>query len=119
MTVQSLPLARRNRWAISFADLLLLLLAFFVLLQASGSRRDAMLSHVSRQFGGQPMAQGAALRAAYTHHNNTGTRRTWKEVVAPFTQPLPGSTIQPDPAAVSVYAALLPQYRALEEKHTS
>ena len=38
--------------------------AFFVLLQASGSRRDAMLSQVSRQFGGQPMAQGAALRAA-------------------------------------------------------
>lgn len=64
-------------------------------------------------------ALGAALRAAYTHHNNTGTRRTWKEVVAPFTQPLPGSTIQPDSAAVSVYAALLPQYRALEEKHTS
>lgn len=64
MTAQSLPLARRNRWAISFADLLLLLLAFFVLLQASGSRRDAMLSQVSRQFGGQPMAQGAALRAA-------------------------------------------------------
>ena len=64
-------------------------------------------------------ALGAALRAAYTHHNDTGTRRTWKEVVAPFTQPLPGSTIQPDPAAVSVYAALLPQYKALEEKHTS
>ena len=64
-------------------------------------------------------ALGAALRAAYTHHNDTGARRTWKEVVAPFTQPLPGSTIQPDPAAVSVYAALLPQYRALEEKHTS
>lgn len=56
--------ARRNRWAVSFADLLLLLLAFFVLLQASGSRRDAMLAQVSRQFGGRPMAQGVDLRAA-------------------------------------------------------
>jgi flagellar motor protein MotB len=56
--------ARRNRWAVSFADLLLLLLAFFVLLQASGSRRDAMLSQVSQQFGGRAMRQGVELRAA-------------------------------------------------------
>jgi flagellar motor protein MotB len=56
--------ARRNRWAVSFADLLLLLLAFFVLLQASGSRRDAMLSQISQQFGGRAMRQGVALRAA-------------------------------------------------------
>lgn len=56
--------ARRNRWAVSFADLLLLLLAFFVLLQASGSRRDAMLSQVSQQFGGRAMRQGVALRAS-------------------------------------------------------
>lgn len=64
MTSLSPAIARRNRWAVSFADLLLLLLAFFVLLQASGSRRDAMLAQVSRQFGGQPMAQGVELRAA-------------------------------------------------------
>lgn len=56
--------ARRNRWAVSFADLLLLLLGFFVLLQASGGRRDALLSQVSQQFGGRPMAQGVELRAA-------------------------------------------------------
>ena len=56
--------ARRNRWAISFADLLLLILGFFVMLQASGPRRDAMLAQVSRQFGGRAMAQGEELRAA-------------------------------------------------------
>lgn len=55
--------ARRNRWAISFADLLLLLLAFFVLLQASGSRRDAMLAQVAHQFGGRAMRPGVELRA--------------------------------------------------------
>ncbi|MDX3900040.1 MAG: flagellar motor protein MotB [Sphingobium sp.] len=55
---------RRSRWAISFADLLLLLLGFFVLLQASGGRRDAMLAGVGRQFGAKPMADAAELRAA-------------------------------------------------------
>ncbi|QGP79937.1 flagellar motor protein MotB [Sphingobium sp. CAP-1] len=64
MTIAAASAGRRNRWAVSFADLLLLLLAFFVLLQASGSRRDAMLAQVSRQFGGKPMAQGVELRAA-------------------------------------------------------
>lgn len=55
---------RRNRWAISFADLTLLLLAFFVLLHASGARRDAMLSGLSQRFGGRPMPAGVELRAA-------------------------------------------------------
>lgn len=64
LSASSSATARRNRWAVSFADLLLLLLAFFVLLQASGSRRDAMLSQVSQQFGGRPMQQGVDLRAA-------------------------------------------------------
>ncbi|RYM09774.1 flagellar motor protein MotB [Sphingobium cupriresistens] len=64
LSTASVTVARRNRWAVSFADLLLLLLAFFVLLQASGSRRDAMLSQVSQQFGGRAMRQGVELRAA-------------------------------------------------------
>lgn len=55
---------RRSRWAISFADLLLLLLGFFVMLHASGQRRDALLAGVSRQFGGRPMARAVEVRAA-------------------------------------------------------
>lgn len=51
-----MSIERRARWAISFADLALLLLGFFVLLQVSGKRSDAVLSGVSRQFGGRPMA---------------------------------------------------------------
>ncbi len=56
--------ARRNRWAVSFADLLLLLLGFFILLQASGQKRDAMLAQVRQQFGGRAVARDVELRAA-------------------------------------------------------
>ena len=56
--------ARRNRWAVSFADLLLLLLGFFILLQASGQKRDAMLAQVRQQFGGRAVAKDMELRAA-------------------------------------------------------
>jgi flagellar motor protein MotB len=55
--------ARRNRWAISFADLTLLLLGFFVLLQASGNRSAAMIAGVGQQFGAKPMRQAVELRA--------------------------------------------------------
>lgn len=56
--------ARRNRWAVSFADLLLLLLGFFILLQANGQKRDAMLAQVRQQFGGRAVAKDMELRAA-------------------------------------------------------
>lgn len=55
---------RNSRWAISFADLALLLLGFFVLLQASGSQRQDVLSGVSAQFGAKPMTAVARLRAS-------------------------------------------------------
>ncbi|WP_066526957.1 flagellar motor protein MotB [Sphingobium sp. EP60837] len=56
--------ARRNRWAVSFADLLMLLLSFFILLQASGQKRDAMLAQVRQQFGGRAIAKDMELHAA-------------------------------------------------------
>ncbi|EPR12620.1 flagellar motor protein [Sphingobium indicum IP26] len=63
MNISTLASARRGRWALSFADLLLLLLGFFVMLQASGQRRDAVLAQVRQQFGGhagRPMEIRAA-----------------------------------------------------------
>ena len=45
---------RRNRWAVSFADLCLLLLGFFVLLHASRQGAGAAVSHLSEYFRGQP-----------------------------------------------------------------
>lgn len=51
MTARVRALARRNRWALSFADLALLLLGFFVLLHAAGGHRQDIVSGVAHQFG--------------------------------------------------------------------
>jgi flagellar motor protein MotB len=64
MSILTSSSARRSRWAISFADLLLLLLGFFVMLQASGQRRDAMLVQVRQQFGGRAPAKATEIRAS-------------------------------------------------------
>lgn len=42
---------RRGRWAVSFADLCLLLLGFFVLLQASTAQKHEVMNEIARQFG--------------------------------------------------------------------
>lgn len=55
--------ARNARWAISFADLALLLLGFFVLLQASGNRSTQVLSGVRAQFGAKAIAKADEWRA--------------------------------------------------------
>ena len=61
-------------------------------------------------------ALGAALLASYSHQQSEGGEKSWEEVVAPFTQPVSGSTIEPDAAAASVYVSLIPRYRALEKR---
>jgi xylulokinase len=62
-------------------------------------------------------ALGAALRACYTHRRDQGESPTWSETVAPFTRPVPGSAIAPDPRAAAVYEAMVPRYEALEKRH--
>lgn len=47
---------KRGRWAMSFADLSLLLLGFFVLLQASGNHGKAVIEGVNAQFGAEKKA---------------------------------------------------------------
>ncbi|HEY9581021.1 MAG TPA: flagellar motor protein MotB [Rhizorhapis sp.] len=51
-----MSVVRRTRWAISFADLCLLLLGFFVLLQANSQDARNVMTHVSQYFGGKPQA---------------------------------------------------------------
>jgi xylulokinase len=64
-------------------------------------------------------ALGAALRAYHGHLKTSGTPKPWKEITAPFAKPLPGSTIQPNPAATKVYNDLIQDYRELEKMHTT
>ena len=64
-------------------------------------------------------ALGAALRAAYTWQTEAAATISWEDLVAPFTRPLAGSTVEPDPGANDDYRKLLPRYRALEAEHTA
>ena len=63
-------------------------------------------------------ALGAALRAAHGDLNAGGSVAIWPDVVRPFTQPEPGSTVDPNPANRAVYKQLLEKYRQLEIRHT-
>ena len=56
-------------------------------------------------------ALGAALRAAHADQGGS-----WPELVAGFTDPVPGASVQPDPAAVPLYDQLAETYQAFEEE---
>jgi len=70
---------------------------------------DVHNTPVYRQETANGAALGAALRAAQAF-----THAGWDEIVAPFTKPLPGSKVEPDPAAAALYEQLLPRYAAFE-----
>ena len=63
-------------------------------------------------------ALGAALCAAHGHQLTMGNTPSWQETVAPFTEPVAGSTIEPDKEAVAVYREMVGEYEALEKAHT-
>ncbi len=58
-------------------------------------------------------ALGAALRAHHGHLLARGEKPRWSEVVAGFTDPEPGSTIQPDPKNRAAYDDLADRFRTL------
>ena len=63
MKAQAATFTRRSRWAISFADLALLLLGFFVLLHASDGRQQEIVNGVAQQFGA-PVGHSDRMMAA-------------------------------------------------------
>ena len=63
-------------------------------------------------------ALGAALKACYSHRREQGETQSWKETVAPFAQPMPDSTIEPDLATGKIYEDLIDKYEALEKRHS-
>lgn len=58
---------------------------------------------------------GAALRAFHADRLADGVALGWPDVVAGFTDPVPGAGARPRPHAVAEYVALLPAYAALVE----
>jgi xylulokinase len=61
-------------------------------------------------------ALGAALIAAHAQLKHTGQDASWDRVVAGFTEPIPHSRIEPDPAAVRVYNEHVRRYAEAEAK---
>jgi xylulokinase len=76
---------------------------------------DVMNCPVSRIEVSKSAALGAALRAAHGYYLYARKPITWKNLVDPFTRPIPGSEVKPRPAAVKVYDKLVPQYAAWEQ----
>jgi len=59
-------------------------------------------------------ALGAALRAAHAWLAERGKAPSWEDVVRGFSDPVPGSRIDPDPAAAVVYDGLVRTYAECE-----
>ncbi len=59
-------------------------------------------------------ALGAALIAAYGYFASKGIPHDWKELVIGFTDPIPSSRIDPDPASAALYNRLIVEYAKLE-----
>ncbi len=59
-------------------------------------------------------ALGAALRAWHGHLKSTGRDPDWEKIVARFAEPVPGSKLEPDPAASAIYENLVEKYRRCE-----
>jgi xylulokinase len=75
---------------------------------------DVMNCRVLRIEISKSAALGAALLAAHGWLVQAGEKPQWVEVVAGFTDPIPGSEIRPNPDAARVYDRLIEKYAACE-----
>src|SRR5579859_1859841 len=77
---------------------------------------DVMNCRVLRIEISKSAALGAALLAARGWLVQAGEKPGWEEVVAGFTDPIPGSEVRPDPKAARVYDRLVEKYAACERE---
>lgn len=77
---------------------------------------DVMNCPVHRIEIGKSAALGAALRATHAQLKHTGKPAKWKDIVAGFTDPVPGSEIKPNKKAVAVYNKLIKVYAKHEQQ---
>ncbi len=75
---------------------------------------DVHNSPVMRNAVQKSTALGAALVAAFGYFASKGQPMDWEELAAGFTDPIPSSRIDPDPASVAIYNRLIEQYAKLE-----
>jgi xylulokinase len=59
-------------------------------------------------------ALGAALRAVHGWLVHSGRKPRWQDIVAGFTDPIPGSEVRPNARAATVYDELVEKYAACE-----
>ena len=77
---------------------------------------DVMNCRVLRIEISKSAALGAALRAAHGWLVHSAEKPKWEEIVAGFTEPVPGSEIRPNPAATRIYDKLVEKYAECERK---
>ena len=77
---------------------------------------DVMNCRVERIEIPKSAALGAALRAAHGWLAQAGNKPKWEQVVAGFTDPVPGSEIRPNPKAAKVYDQLIEKYARCERE---
>jgi xylulokinase len=75
---------------------------------------DVMNCRVLRIEISKSAALGAALLAAHGWLVQAGGKPKWDEVVAGYTDPIPGSEVRPDPKAARIYDQLVEKYAACE-----
>jgi len=76
---------------------------------------DVLNCPVARIEISKSAALGAALRAAHAYLKQAGKPAKWKEIVAGFADPIPGSEIKPNKKAVGVYNKLIKTYAKAEQ----
>ena len=76
---------------------------------------DVMNCPVARIEIAKSAALGAALRAAHGYLKHSGKTAKWQDIVAGFTDPIPGSELQPNKKAVAVYNKLIQHYAKAEQ----
>lgn len=75
---------------------------------------DVMNCPVVRLEVSKSAALGAALIAAYGCFHHANKPVPWQEIVAGFTEPVPGSELRPRTTAAAVYDRLITEYAAFE-----
>lgn len=77
---------------------------------------DVFDAEVCQLAVGNAASLGAALRAFHADRFTSNSPLAWNDVIAEFTDPVPGSRVLPVPSHVAIYADLKMRYAEIEEE---